>query len=440
MPTAASPKRVCVIVLGDLGRSPRMCNHAVSLANQGFNVRLIGYPGSNVPTGVRSNANVSIIHMKPFPLPRTGSIPQVVVFALKVIWQSLMLCMALPLFFAPHVILLQNPPTIPCLPVCYFYSKLLGSKLVIDWHNYGHSILAMSLAENHPLLKLAKGIERFFGPLADGAFCVTDAMRNDLEQNWQGTKALTLYDRAPDHFKPISIIEKHELLSKLAVDYNELGSNDDAFGTALTEQFSRTRIELREDRPGLLVSSTSWTPDEDFSILFEALNAYNIACQEGLRPLPKLVCVITGKGPMKEYYQTLIKAQNWRFVQVIMPWLEPEDYPKILATADLGVCLHTSSSGLDLPMKVVDMFGCGLPVCAFAFPALPELVLHDYNGLVFTDSEELAHQIISWFQGFPNDGSERRAKFKNNLVQFQSLRWDNYWKMKALPLFKQLSS
>ena len=70
---------------------------------------------------------------------------------------------------------------------------------------------------------------------------------------------------------------------------------------------------------------------------------------------------------MKEYYRALINEKNWAKVKVITPWLEAEDYPRLLGSGDIGICLHTSSSGLDLPMKVVDMFGCLLPVCAVQY-------------------------------------------------------------------------
>ena len=43
--TAAGAKSVKVVVLGDIGRSPRMQYHALSIAKHGGTVQLIGYLG-----------------------------------------------------------------------------------------------------------------------------------------------------------------------------------------------------------------------------------------------------------------------------------------------------------------------------------------------------------------------------------------------------------
>ena len=60
-------------------------------------------------------------------------------------------------------------------------------------------------------------------------------------------------------------------------------------------------------------------------------------------------------------------------ISIVTPWLEADDYPLLLGSADLGVSLHSSSSGVDLPMKVVDMFGAALPVLALDFEAIGNL-------------------------------------------------------------------
>lgn len=62
--------------------------------------------------------------------------------------------------------------------------------------------------------------------------------------------------------------------------------------------------------------------------------------------MPKIFVVITGKGPLKEFYlEKISKTTHMQNVQILTVWLESEDYPKLLASADLGVSLHTSTSG-----------------------------------------------------------------------------------------------
>lgn len=42
-------RRVCVLVLGDIGRSPRMQYHALSLSKHGYSVAFVGFLGKTAP-------------------------------------------------------------------------------------------------------------------------------------------------------------------------------------------------------------------------------------------------------------------------------------------------------------------------------------------------------------------------------------------------------
>ncbi|KAJ1672411.1 mannosyltransferase [Coemansia sp. RSA 25] len=188
-------------------------------------------------------------------------------------------------------------------------------------------------------------------------------------------------------------------------------------------------VEMRRDRPMLVVSSTSWTADEDFSILLEALALYDKAAIVQQPPgarLPRLVVLITGKGPLRGFYESEIARLQLGSVSIITAWLSAEDYPLLLGSADLGISLHTSSSGLDLPMKVVDMLGCGTPV-------IGELVTGD-NGLVFSSAPELARQLQDLAaQLNRSDGSYSRLL--QGAEQFRKIDWDTHY-ARALELFR----
>ena len=64
--------------------------------------------------------------------------------------------------------------------------------------------------------------------------------------------------------------------------------------------------------------------------------------------------------------------------------------------ADLGLCLHQSSSGLDLPMKLADLRGAGVPVAVYDYaPVLGEVMTTGQEGVTFRDPGDLASLLVS---------------------------------------------
>ena len=266
---------------------------------------------------------------------------------------------------------------------------------------------------------IASLYENLFARFAFAHFAVTNAMARVLKEKY-GITARPLHDRPSAIFKPLDSDERLAFLSRLVE----------------TAQYAKDLSKGPKSPWRLLVSSTSWTADEDFSVLLDALVSYSSLVTSKTQ-LPKILAIITGKGPLKEHYLSKIRALNQEKkllnVVILTAWLTPEDYALLLGSADLGISLHTSSSGVDLPMKVVDMFGAGLPVVGWCkFEAWPELVKEGVNGRGFQNTEELLHLLVDLF-------AEREAdlpNLKKGALKESSYRWDDEWDGVAGKLFK----
>ena len=79
-------------------------------------------------------------------------------------------------------------------------------------------------------------------------------------------------------------------------------------------------------------------------------------------------------------------------VEILSMWIEDfNDYLGILSSSHLGLSFHVSTSGIDFPMKIVDMISVGLPVCSIYFQQL----MHHPNILTFNSSKQLMNIIVT---------------------------------------------
>lgn len=254
-------------------------------------------------------------------------------------------------------------------------------------------------------------------------------MSKEIE-SWGIKNIRVLYDKPTEIYKPLSHEEKMNFISKI-----DWSSEDISINTESEIASSAKFVFSGALKSSLIVSSTSWTEDEDFTILAEALAIYD----QSLAGCRKIFIVITGKGPLKNYHMDKIIKLKLKQIIVRSCWLKHYEYAQLIACADFGVSLHASSSGLDLPMKIVDMFGCGIPVCALGFPwysvipntSISELVIEGYNGLIFKSASQLADHFGNLLQP-----DSKLLKEMTLNTRKEGKRWDENWDEVMIPLLE----
>ncbi|HWI18164.1 MAG TPA: glycosyltransferase [Vicinamibacterales bacterium] len=403
--------RTAVIVIGDLGRSPRMQYHALSLAAAGSEVDLIGLEGAAVMPGVASNPRIRV-HRLPdhaFAGRASGGARKfVLASALRGADQARRLLSTLMRIPKPDVILIQNPPAFPTMSIAWLAARLRGARMVIDWHNLSHTIAAVKLGEGHRAVKALERSERRWARRATAHLAVSRALAEWLKRHY-GITAAVVYDRPAVAFTRATSAAAHDVWQKVAKETN------------LTE------------RPPIVVCPTSWTPDEEFDLLLEALErAERTLTKDAPAPAsPMLAVILTGRGALRANFETRVARRDFKAIAIRTMWLEPADYPTLIGMADLGLCLHQSSSGLDLPMKLADLRGADVPVATYDYaPVLGEVMTSGQEGVAFRDPGDLAQILCNVArQSIAPDSA--LAKSRTWLTQNPPERWDTQWEAAA---------
>ena len=124
--------------------------------------------------------------------------------------------------------------------------------------------------------------------------------------------------------------------------------------------------------------------------MLKALEHFNPRTASGVpRTAPFAVEVVTGKGPEKNpKYVERMRKVHMSLVAVCTAYLESEDYPILLGSTDLSVCLQTPISGkLCCDSHALVFFGCVLYGVWRASYAM------ENNRGLQQDEEKFSHRI-----------------------------------------------
>ncbi len=418
---ALKGQRVLVLVQGELAQSPRMLNHTRELLLSGATVDLVGFAGVDLPAELAEDPALSVHAIARLGSARWRRLPRLLFIpaaALRSIWLAIrtmwLLLWALP---HPHAILVQNPPALPAGAIAALAARCRGAALIIDWHNLSSAMLALRLGDDHRLVAAIARLERWLARRATANLCVSEALCRHVQATTQGA-CVVLYDRPRGRPTRVTEAERGAILNRV---WHALGVPPSGSDTL---------------PPIVLVSSTSWSEDEDMMMLLEGLAAIAAGDAERHTLVRPLVLVATGLGPGRAGFEARAREVERASLRIVTGWLADDLYRDLLRAAQLGISMHRSASGLDLPMKIVDMIEAGLPVLAYDYaPCLGELLPRDRAAGLFRTRAELSECLQALLRNDPN--LERLERLQETMATLDMSSWAEEWRRVALPILAQ---
>jgi beta-1,4-mannosyltransferase len=393
--------------------------HAHALVSNGVDVDLVGLEGTPLSKRITDDPRITVHRIKSTRLRIRRSLygsSYAVAGLFDAARLGLRLWRTLRHLPRPDLVLVQNPPAFPTFAVTWWSLRRRGVRFFVDWHNLGYTLLRLRLGHWHPTIRLARWLERRDARRVDANLCVSRGLAAFLESRFGVTNAHVLYDRPASAFVPIERGDRERHRQAL-------------FG----------RLGVHGGTVGFVVCPTSWTEDEDFDVIIDAvvrlehrIRGWEATSRD--RRFADLVVLVTGDGERRAEFERRFAGLPARRIHLRTRWLEPEDYPRVVGSADLGLCLHRSSSGLDIPMKIADLFGAGVPVLALDYGAcLAERVRHGDNGLLFSTAEQLADIVFDLFENYPAD-QKRLERLRAGARKSSRPTWEEGWTREARPV------
>jgi len=396
---------VLVLVQGELAQSPRMLNHARALSDAGATVALAGYTQVPLPDDITRTARLSVRRISEAGAERLDSVPRAFYLpaaASKATRTTMRLGWLLSAVTGRFdVAIVQNPPALPALPLALLAARARRARVIVDWHGHTAATLGLRLGRDGSVVRQVSRIEGWFARRASHHLAVSDALREDLRQRF-GIDAAVLHDRPRRRAGTLNAEQRISVIKRVLATRGVSSASDYAF---------------------VLVSPTSFGRDEEMDMLLDAL-----AMAVRWSPDTPIIVFVTGYGPLRPKFEARAREIATSNLRIVTGWLPEPLYRDLLAAADLGISMHRSASGADLPMKVVDMIEAGLPALVLDYgPCLNELVPPALRPFMFTDADGLARRLGELLNG-PKLGTLHTA-----MTAETGPLWSEEWRRVALP-------